>query len=213
MNTDRMLNQIRMLFSRNTVLLLSILLMGFSVYFFLGAEEYRRYLQRKRPLEFSNNEQVVVEKIIDGDELKVRDPQGNTTVMRLVGIRTFSPQSHIFQFPNYGDQAIKWMNKRTKGKKAQVRIGKPHIDGKGRLLGSLMIYNDLTGKYGDDIALELLFKGLTLVYTKYPFAYEEVYNRAEAHARANHKGLWGNAEATRLALSLKQMWAQQRVSP
>jgi endonuclease YncB( thermonuclease family) len=203
-------NQTLYFLSKYFVLLLSFLLLGFSVFFFVGAERFRRELRSKNSDLFHDGELVKIIEVIDGDEMRIENKKGESTILRILGIKVFDSSANAFLFPRYGEQCIKYIKETYKGRWGRLEFGKKKTDGQRRLLSILKFRKRGSDDYSADLGNDLVRQGFALVYLKYPFKFESQYLQTEKLAISRRKGLWENSAAKKMALSLKSLWKMER---
>ncbi|MGM0596253.1 MAG: thermonuclease family protein [Myxococcota bacterium] len=203
-------NKLTYIFSSYFIIILSFFLLGVSTFYYINAEKYRQELKVKNISSFKSGQVIKITKVIDGDELQVQANDNKTTVIRLLGVKSFKP-GNDFLFPDFGKKSMKFMNKHALARKARIEIGKTKTDSEQRILARLLIFNRDKGKFDRDIAVQLLSRGFTLVYTKYPFAGMKEYLRVENQARKNKLGIWGNKHSIDVAIALKKKWLKEQI--
>ena len=67
-----------------------------------------------------------------------------------------------------------------------------------------------TGDFTIDLSKDLVRRGYSVVYTKYPFKDEADYLKAEAAARKELAGFWSNEAIKARIAALKQLWKEDR---
>ncbi|MDA3864080.1 MAG: thermonuclease family protein [Deltaproteobacteria bacterium] len=203
-------NKLIYLFTSYFIIVFSFFLLGVSTFYYINAENYRLKLKEKNVSFFKNGQLVKISKIIDGDELQVQADNEKNTVIRLLGIKSFKP-GNDFLFPDFGKKCMKFMNTNALNRKARIEIGKTKTDSKKRILARLLVFNQNSGKYDRDVATQLLSRGLTIVYTKYPFSRIREYLQVENLARKNKLGIWGNKHSIDVAIALKKKWLKEQI--
>ncbi|MBU1537306.1 thermonuclease family protein [Myxococcota bacterium] len=199
----------RYYFGKYFVVIASLVLLGFALFFYVGAERFRRDLRAKSPHLFYNDDQVTITDVIDGDEMRIVKKGGQSTMLRLLGIKAFDPTGNVFLFPRYGEMAIQYIQKRFLGLQGRIRLATPKTDTRGRLLATLLFPNKGNKEYTVDVGLELIARGLAITYVKYKFPDRMKYIRAEKQAMEQRLGLWANAEASKMARALQSMWRKE----
>lgn len=180
-----------------------MLLCSVSSYFTYQVQARRQGLKGKRnAAKLASGTKVEPIKAIDGDEASVK-AAGTPAIVRILGIKAFSATANEGDFQTLGRSARNELNKLMRGGKGPlvVEYAVYKRDRHGRTLAYL--------RRGEkDVGLELVRKGLVMVYTRYPFARQSLYLTAEARARAQDRGLWGSKQATERAKGLKAAWAE-----
>ena len=171
--------------------------------FFVASVELRRHRwsSSEDPTAVESGAEVEVVQVIDGDEVSVTGELG-AFVVRLQGIKAFS-SARDFEIGPIGRTAVEALRGLGQGGKVAVVFAEHHTDRAGRLIGYL-------DRDGTDLGLELVKRGLVLVYTKYPFDRERDYEAAELKAKTRAVGLWGNTAAARRADDLQDRWKSER---
>lgn len=144
---------------------------------------------------------VRLDKPIDGDTILVRIGE-DTLTLRLVGIKAFNPDLSRDPFAGWGKEAVSCINRLADEKPLRVLANVPAKDKAGRLLATLYVDDE-------DLALELVKLGVAMVYTAFPFPQMQSYLRAQATARAERKGLWGDPAAVTRADALAREWREE----
>jgi endonuclease YncB( thermonuclease family) len=117
-------------------------------------------------------------RIMDGDSLWVRTPQGREIEVRLAEID--APERD----QPYANAARDALNELVYGKKVEVRFS--DTDNYGRIVARLYVGSV-------DVSTEMLRRGLAWVYLQY--ARDPSLAAVEDAARAARRGLWGAAES------------------
>ena len=171
-----------------------------SVFFALNAEARRRTVQASEaPLE--TGMPISLERIINGDTLVVKHENG-TSVVRLSGIEAFPVKSNLPLQSRIAREAVRELSRLFDGHIGRVSLSDPPMDASRRYVAQIFVE-------GKDVGLDLVEQGSVLVDTRNPFADMDHYLRAQAKARADRRGLWGDKEAARLALSIQRSWATE----
>jgi len=149
---------------------------------------------------------VTITRVIDGDTVEARFPNGELDTLRLLGVDTpettlsrVSPEEfegipdtmagrdHLF---NWGEKATALAHEQLNGTTVRIEVD-PTADrrgGFGRLL--VYVYAD-----GQNFNLRLLAEGYARVYES-TFSMREQFHAAEATAQENGVGLWNFSTAT-----------------
>ena len=182
-----------------------MLLCCVSTYFTYQVQARRKGLKGKRnAAQLASGTKLEPIKAIDGDEVSVK-AGGTPAVVRLLGIKAFSASAAEGDIQSIGKAARRGADKLLRAGKGPLVIeySKFKRDKHGRTLAYL--------RRGErDIGLELVRRGLVMVYTRYKFARQALYLTAEAKARAQELGLWGSPKATVRATALKAVWEADR---
>lgn len=148
---------------------------------------------------------VTITRVIDGDTVEARFPNGEIDTLRLLGVDTpettlsrVSPEEfegipdttagrdHLF---NWGERATDFTQEKLDGKTVQIAID-PEADRRGSF-GRLLVYIYVEGGNFNEL---LLIKGYARMYDS-SFSKRNEFDAAEASAQANNVGLW-NFEST-----------------
>ena len=185
-------------------IVISLILLTISAYYFVGAQKFRHNLKQVNPGVFNDGDIVKISDAIDGDEIKIAKNDGSHTVVRIVGIQSNSIQTQ------WGGQCFDYIKNHFVGKTAKIFLNskKDKADKTGRVLAYVHIEAD--GQFIRDIGLELVAEGLVIVYTKYDFTRIKDYLQDEGTAENQKKGLWGDTDAAKRAKAFKLSWQQAR---
>jgi micrococcal nuclease len=178
-----------------------LLLLGAATFFTFQVES-RRLKVRRKIVPIGSGQKVQALKAIDGDEVVVL-VNGTPQVIRLLGIKAFAPTANEDGIKSLGAAARRRLEQLIKNRELVVEYKKEKRDRHGRLLAYLR-----AGK--TDLGLDLIERGLVMVYTRYPFSRKVAYLTAEGRASAKSVGLWGNAKATMRVQALKAVWEAER---
>ncbi len=190
---------------RNYLNLFSLGLLLAAMFYFVQVQQLRYATLSNNPELFSDGDMAVVTRVIDGDELRIRNARGSTLV-RVLGIKSFDATERDLMLAEYGKVAVDYLEAEAVGKKMLVKLAEKKVDDEGRLLATLF-----TGEQQDqNLAESMLVNGLTLVYTKYPFASMDEYLKVQDDARANKIGLWQNQRVSARSESMLNLWNQER---
>lgn len=196
---------------KHNIRILTFLLVIASAYFFTGAQKIRSITSASNPELFSNGDIVNIIEVIDGDEVLIGDGKGGNTLVRLLGIQSFSSTVSDPLLSGYGQICFQYLKTRTMEQKAKIEISSKRLDNEGRLLGTLFLL-DTQNTYTVDLALELVEKGYTLVYTKYDFANMNDYLQIQNQAKQQNAGFWSDERIQEKALSLQVLWDEERLN-
>jgi endonuclease YncB( thermonuclease family) len=179
-----------------------LVLFGFSIFFFVRTEQYRRSIPKGSGKDcLQVDKAATVKRVIDGDEIVVE--QGKCMVnVRLLGIKSFPPVRSELALQPLGKAAVAFL-KRYLGEKVTVLRKEAKLDNRGRTLARL-------SADGKDIGLLMVAEGLVVVFRKFPFQGERLYLAAEEKARAVNKGLWAVPLAVNRVTLWQGHWARER---
>lgn len=207
-------------------------LCALSVYFAVKVEQRRgAWRQNHGEIDLKSGAAVQLLGVIDGDELSVRYGQ-NTFVVRLLGVRAFSPTLNEPGISHLGAQAAEALKMLVAGERLTLHFKKLARDKHKRVLAYLHVGGtsatasgtaaatgtgtgtsagaSASANSGDDVGLKLVKRGLVLVYRRYGFAREPRYLAAELSAKREKRGLWRSEKATVRATALEAAWLAQR---
>ena len=171
-----------------------------SLFFTLGAEQRRRGVVDKEA-ELHNGDVVQFQQVVDGDAVLLAK-DGQTVSVRVLGVKAFS-SSEKGASGRYGQEARLRLERELENQSIQVLLNEASPrDPNGRYLAELLV---------DDrnVGLDLVKRGLVLVYSKYPFPTISIYLQAQEQARSEKKGLWADPDTAKRARLLSQSWREQ----
>lgn len=179
-------------------------LLACSAFFTYRVEGFRAKVSKAR-LEgvVSSGAEVQVVDIIDGDEIVVKTPEESGFVIRILGIKSFDPVAADPVVGAVGQQARQYLLDRLQGETAIIEFDEFAKDTRGRLLSYL--------KLGDiDVGEDMVARGLTLTYTRFPFSRSGRYLHKQADAEGDGRGLWSMPKAAQRARALMESWHAER---
>lgn len=153
--------------------------------------------------ELVSGTEVVVERIIDGDEITVRTAEGQSFVVRLLDIKAFEPGANDPGIGIFGQSCVALLEQALAGKHARIVFDELATDRSNRVLA----YVERDDR---DMGKVLVERGLAPVFTSYPFSREAAYLQVQAEARAESRGLWGVPKAAERAEALFELWNAER---
>lgn len=200
---------------RHLILVVSLAMLSVSVVFAYQVESHRRELNQLASREFKNGDRVKILEAIDGDELAVERTDGTRTVVRVLGIKSFDPTRNDPLLAQFGRRCFEMLKTLAVGKRARLEVGEPAVDAKGRLLAYVQLIDDTgadesTATQTTDLGLELVRRGLTVVYTRYDFSRGIEYLEAEANARRGKVGLWSSRKVVSRVQAMKANWVKEQ---
>ncbi len=184
-------------------------LLACSVFYFIGARQLRAFSSADNPELFATGDTVNIQQIIDGDELLLANDDDVTTKLRLLGINSFSAKVSDPLLSEYGKICFDYLKATVAGKNVRLVVDEKVLDNKGRLLGTVYLA-DSEGKYTVDLALELVKKGYTLVYTRFDFKDMDTYLEAQKRARDANAGFWSNERIAARASAMLLLWEEEK---
>jgi micrococcal nuclease len=138
--------------------------------------------------EDSRSEEVVVERVTDGDTVEVRPAPGGVEDVRLIGMdapELFGPSGP----QPYATEATRFAERALEGRRVTLEFDVERTDQYGRLLA--YVY----GRNGAMFNEALLLEGYAQVATFPPNTrYEDRFEAAQGRAREARRGIWGLEE-------------------
>jgi len=178
--------------------LLLTCLLGASLFFGVSAESRRRAVQRSQAT-LATGDIVQLSKVVDGDTVLVDNADKQSVAVRILGIKSFEDHPARDVSSRFGAAAEQAMKKLMQDKPVRVLLNNPPQDKHGRTLAELFVG-------GRNVGLELVRRGLVMVYTVYPFPSMSLYLQAQETARAERRGLWGDEAVAKRADLLGRQW-------
>ncbi len=178
--------------------LLLACLLGASVFFGVSAESRRRAVQRSEA-KLDTGDIVRLARVVDGDTILVENDQKQDIAVRILGIKAFEDHPARDSASRFGAGAEQAMKRIMQDKPVRVLLNNPPQDKHGRTLAELFVG-------GKNVGLELVRRGLVMVYTVYPFPSMSLYLQAQEAARAERRGLWGDDAVAKRADLLGRQW-------
>lgn len=191
------------IFKNSLPIIIAILLFSASTYFTWKVIKFKQELNYSvKDLEIYSGMEGKVVKVIDGDEISLKH-DNNQFIVRILGIKSFDPTITDPDFQNIGKLALYFLEKKLLNKNIKIIFEKFKLDKKNRLLAYVHV-NNL------DIGKEMINKGYSLVYLRFPFSRMENYISEERLARLNKTGLWSIPIVAKRSLGLKKTWLRKR---
>ncbi|MDY0941184.1 MULTISPECIES: thermonuclease family protein [Priestia] len=129
-------------------------------------------------------EAATVERVVDGDTLKVKMLNGKTDRVRLLLVDTPETKHPKLGVQPFGPEASAYTKKRLEGQEITLEFDVQERDQYGRLLAYVWIDNELYNE-------ELLAKGLARVAVFPPNTkYVDEFKKIQEQARKSEKGIW-----------------------
>lgn len=180
-----------------------VTLLGVSVFFYVRVEQYRAGLHQGSGQDcLAAEDAPVVQRVMDGDEVLVKTDTC-LAVVRLLGIKAFDPEKSEPPLRPFATQAVSRLKTLVGQKVSILRFAKQRLDRRGRTLAML-------SAEGRDVGLDLVRRGLVLVFRKYPFSGMDQYLAVEAAAQSDGRGLWADPEASARARALQAAFERER---
>ena len=150
------------------------------------------------PAAAQDTQNVVVQRVVDGDTVEVRPQVEGTEDVRLLGVdtpETVDPNEDVEPF---GPQASAFTKNRLEGKRVTLVFDEERVDSFGRALAFVRL-----GRAGDaTFSEELLRGGYAQLYVVPPNSlYEAQLRRAQAEARQAERGIWRLTKARQCQLA------------
>jgi len=177
----------------------SLALLGASIFFTVSITMFKKELNLSgKILEIRSGQEAWVAKILDGDEVSVimDDEQ---VVVRILGVFSFDPNVNDPLYQNIGKSSYTFLKNKILKKTVTLVFQEFKKDPNNRILAYLHLG-------GVDVGKEMLAKGLSLVFVKYPFSRLDEYLEIEKLAKQSKAGLWGDPSVTKRSLQLKNQW-------
>ncbi len=181
---------------------LVIVLFGASAYFGFNAQAQRRAIA-SADTSLSSGDVVSFEKIVDGDTVIVKNSEGESASVRLVGIKSFPLSREAPEVFAAARAATQQLSELLAENPARIELHSTPKDSHGRFLAYLYVEDR-------DVGLELVKSGAVLVYTLYPFDKMADYLSYQEKARSKKRGLWRSQELARRADALLLNWRMQQ---
>ncbi|MBW1898120.1 MAG: thermonuclease family protein [Deltaproteobacteria bacterium] len=178
---------------------IALMLLGASLFFTASVTSFKKELNLSATtLEINSGQEARVVKIIDGDEVSVVT-KNQQMVVRILGIFSFDPTVNDPGYQNIAQSAFSYLKNELLDRKIKIVFDEFKKDSSNRLLAYLQ-------KENLDIGKEMISKGLTLVYIKYPFSRLDEYIAVEESAIVAKTGLWRDPDIAWRSIQLKNKW-------
>ncbi|MGK0288821.1 MAG: micrococcal nuclease [bacterium] len=176
---------------------------GFSAFFTTKVFLFKSGLYHfSEDLVIFSGQEIKIQKIIDGDEVSATFGK-KKFVVRLLGVKSYEAKVNDTVLQNVAKLSFSYLEKNLLNKNVTISFDKLKQDSSKRILAYLYVGER-------DIGAELIQKGLTLVYNRYPFLREKEYQNLENISRQKKNGLWSIEKATFRSLELKKLWEKRR---
>lgn len=154
-----------------------------------GINDFKSLIMQEETPEKRNSEDmedVIVNRVIDGDTVEVKMPDGEKESVRLLLIDT--PESVHPNKPEqpYGEESSEYAERRlTEGKKVTLEYDGSKRDGYGRLLAYVWSNKK-------NLNQEMLEQGFARYAYEYepPYKYQDEFQEAENKAKEQKKRIW-----------------------
>lgn len=174
-----------------------------TLYFVTSVEERRAALRASHVVEVESGSEVRLVRVMDADEVSVLTPDGEAFVVRLLGIKGFSTTANEPGVSGLGQEAMTSLERALSDKQIRLVYDELKLDSSGRVLAYLEVE-------AQDVGRLLVERGHVVTYTRYPFSREGAYQGAEAEARSERLGLWGNEKAVERVQGWQAAWQAAR---
>jgi micrococcal nuclease len=172
-----------------------------SCFFAVGASRRRESLAAQSAT-VATGELVALVAVVDADSVVVRNPAGEDVAVRLVGIKALEVAQSKDPLAYQVEGARRALERMLEERAIRVLVHSPPKDRHGRMLATLFVDDE-------DVGLRLVREGHVIVYTPFPFSAMQRYLDEQARARADRRGLWGDAETSARADALTQVWRRE----
>lgn len=197
-----------------------VVLLACSAFFTYQVEGFRARVSKARLTGvIASGTQAQVVNVVDGDELVVKTAEDSGFVIRILGIKSFDPVAAEPAVGAVGLQARHYLLDTLEGRTVTIEFDEFAKDPRGRLLAFVRLGNDDGdggnggsdgGIDGIDIGADMVQRGLTLTYTRFPFARSAQYLELQADAERASRGLWALPKAAQRARALMESWHAER---
>jgi endonuclease YncB( thermonuclease family) len=174
-----------------------------TVYFVTSVEQRRAALRADHAVEVDSGAEVRLVRVMDADEVSVHTVEGEAFVVRLLGIKGFSTTANEPGVSGLGQEATNALERALVDKQILLVYDELNLDSSGRVLAYLEVE-------AQDVGRLLVERGHVVTYTRYPFSRESVYQGAEAEARSERLGIWGNDKAVERVHGWQAAWHAAR---
>ncbi len=134
--------------------------------------------------DFSADKAYRVEKVIDGDTIRV-EYNGKSERVRLIGVDTPEMDDSRKAVRSSAKRATAHTKKLLRKKRVYLRFDEDRRDRYNRLLA--YVYRAPDGLL---VNLELVRQGYGYALVKYPFKHKDLFQHYEAQAKRDRKGIW-----------------------
>lgn len=175
-------------------------LLATAVFYGVGAAQQSRQVLQAGG-EVATGDVVAVVQTVDGDTVLARKEGGAPVTIRLLGIKAFDTRLQKDESTAFAHAAEAELRQLTVDQPIRLLLHTPPKDRHGRTLATLF-----DGE--SDIGLELIRRGLVLVYPVHPFPALPSYVREQEIARQQRRGLWADPAVAARAATLLREWRQ-----
>jgi len=179
--------------------LVVIVLFGATVFFVSNVQQRRGQLRTDRSVEIESGAVVEVVRIIDANTISVRDTEGETFLVRLLGVKGFSTTINEPGISGLGQAAVAALQEVMADKEIHVVFDELATDRSGQVLAYLEAEEH-------DVGEQMIERGHLVTFTRHAFSRELAYLSVEAEARTKKTGLWGNYKAVSRVQGWQDTW-------
>jgi micrococcal nuclease len=176
-----------------------------TVYFVASVEQRRAALRSSGAVDVESGTEVRLSRVMDADEVSVHTADGEAFVVRMLGIKGFSTTASEPGVSGLGQEAMASLERALANEQIVLVYDELKLDSSGRVLAYLEVE-------GRDVGQLLVERGHVVTYTRYPFSREGAYQGAEAEARSERLGLWGNDKAVERVQGWQATWQAARAA-
>lgn len=192
--------------SSNSVYWVFVAILAVStVYFVASVEQRRAALRSSGAVDVESGTEVRLSRVMDADEVSVHTVDGEAFVVRMLGIKGFSTTASEPGVSGLGQEAMTSLERALANEQIVLVYDELKLDSSGRVLAYLEVE-------GRDVGQLLVERGHVVTYTRYPFSREGAYQGAEAEARSERLGLWGNDKAVERVQGWQATWQAARAA-
>lgn len=180
-----------------------VVIFGASLYFTVQVVAFKKGLGSGAAAQGLRSGQTgVVTNIIDGDEVTVRTGEESVRI-RLLGVYSYDTTADDPLVKPAARQAFLHLDRVLRNREVGIVFDELKYDSRKRLLAYL--HRD-----GADVGMEMIARGLSLAYTKYPFSRMSPYLLAQEKAMQEKEGLWADRQLALRSGQLKSLWDAER---
>lgn len=135
--------------------------------------------------EVEYDETVTVERIVDGDTIRIDPAVDDIDEVRLIGVDTPETKDPDCDVQPYGPEALTFTRDQLQGEEVDLEFDEDRVDRYDRLLAYVYLDDDMFNE-------TLLEEGYAQVYTVSPNdRYEDRFEEAQESAQEAEIGIWG----------------------
>ena|SRR5215208_4958855 len=149
--------------------------------------------QQKEEVEY--DETVTVERIVDGDTIRIEPAVDSIDVVRLIGVDTPETKDPDCDVQPYGPEALTFTRDELEGEEVDLEFDEDREDRYDRLLAYVYLDDEMFNE-------TLLEEGYAQVYTVRPNdRYEDRFEEAQDAAQEAELGIWGLSSSEQALLA------------